>query len=186
MLTVLALAPASSDGRSAKAVHASAGPRIILIIRHAEKPEGDGDKDPNLSKRGYERAAALARVIPANFPKPDYLVATKKSSHSMRPIETIQPLSKSLHEEIEETFKDEDFAALAQHLLTDPRYSNKTVLISWHHGKIPELAHALGAAEAPEKWSGKVFDRVWEIDYQNHKASFKDLPQKALSGDSDK
>ena len=29
-------------------------------------------------------------------------------------------------------------------------------------------------------------DRVWEINFQNGKALFLDLPQKALPGDSDK
>jgi phosphohistidine phosphatase SixA len=164
------------------------GPQMILIIRHAEKP-GDGekdDKDPNLSKRGFERAAALARVIPADFVRPDYLIATKRSSHSNRPVETIEPLAKALHEPIDEPFKDEEFSALAHKVLTDAKYANKIVLISWHHGKIPELAHALGASAAPDKWNSKVFDRVWEIKYQDGKASFIDLPQKALAGDSDK
>ena len=168
-----------------------AGPRMILIIRHGEKP-GDPDKedkknkDPNLSPRGYERAAALAHVIPDNFVRPDYLFATHKSAHSLRPIETITPLSNALHENIEEEFKDDGFAALARKVLTDGKYANKVVLISWHHGKIPELAHALGASDAPDKWNGKVFDRVWEITFDSGKVSFLDLPQKALPGDSDK
>src|ERR1700722_20033729 len=105
----------------------SAGPRMILIVRHGEKPgepdkEDKKNKDPNLSPRGYERAAALAHVIPDNFARPDYLFATHKSAHSMRPIETITPLSKLLHESIKEEFKDEDFAALAHKVLTDAKY----------------------------------------------------------------
>jgi broad specificity phosphatase PhoE len=176
----------SSDNSASGA--ASSFPRLIMIVRHGEKP-GDGskeNKDPNLSSRGYERAAALAHVIPDNFARPDYLFATHKSSHSMRPIETITPLSKSLHEPIEESFKDDEFAAVAHKILGDAKYANRVVLISWHHGKIPELAHALGATEAPEKWNSAVFDRVWEITYKDGKASFADLPQKALPGDSDK
>jgi hypothetical protein len=66
------------------------GPRIVMIIRHAEKPAGtNGEKDPNLSERGYERAAALAIVIPERFPKPDFLIATKRTKGSHRPVETI-------------------------------------------------------------------------------------------------
>jgi phosphohistidine phosphatase SixA len=161
------------------------GPRIVMIIRHAEKPdESNGNKDPNLSKQGYDRADALAKVIPDHFQKPDFLIATKKSKGSDRPIETITPLSKALHEEIQATFKDDEFADLAHEVLTDPKYAGKIVLIAWHHGKIPELAKALGVTNAPEKWDPKIFDRVWQITYENGTVNWKDLPQKALPGDA--
>jgi len=163
------------------------GPQLIMIIRHGEKPEDSKeDRDPNLSPRGFERAAALAKVIPKDFPHPDFLIATKRSSHSNRPMETIEPLSKKLHETIEAKFSDEQYPSLAHELLTDPKFNGKVVLIAWHHGKIPELAHALGATEAPAKWNGKVFDRVWEITFTGSTPTWSDLPQKALPGDSEK
>lgn len=181
----------AADSSRNQDASSTTSPRMILIIRHGEKPgdaasEGKKDKDPNLSPKGYQRAQALAHVIPDNFVHPDYLFATHKSAHSMRPIETITPLANALHEPIEESFKDDQFAALAHKVLTDPKYAGRVVLISWHHGKIPELAHALGAADAPDKWKSEVFDRVWEITFHDGKADFLDLPQKALPGDSDK
>lgn len=165
---------------------APSGPHIVLIIRHAEKPEEqtDGEKDPNLSKAGFARADALAAVIPGHFPRPDYLLATKRSKGSNRPIETITPLSKALGEEIESPYKDDDYAQAAHLILTDPKYAGKTVLIAWHHGKIPELAKSLGVTDVPEKWNPSVFDRVWEITYENGKATMKDLPQRAMPGDA--
>jgi phosphohistidine phosphatase SixA len=185
-LAILAIAigsrPAFPD--AAPAVH---GPKIVMIIRHAEKPDAsDGEKDPNLSKRGYQRADALAKVIPDHFPKPDYLIATKKSKGSDRPAETITPLSKVLKEPISATEKDDDFGVVAKDVLTNPKYDGKVVLIAWHHGKIPELAKALGVRDAPEKWDPKVFDRVWEVTFENGKAVWKDVPEKALPGDSEK
>ena len=166
-----------------KTERASAGPRVVLIIRHGEKPEG---KDPHLSKRGYERAEALARVIPEHFPKPDFLFATQASAGSVRPIETITPLSKTLHEEIDESFKNDAVSELAHKILIDPKYEGQVVLIAWHHGKIPALAHALGASEAPGEWESNVFDRVWEIRFHKDKVEFRNLPQRALSGDAEK
>jgi phosphohistidine phosphatase SixA len=161
------------------------GPRIVMIIRHAEKPAGtNGQKDPNLSSRGYERAAALAKVIPGRFPRPDFLIATKRTKGSNRPVETIAPLANLLHEKIESTFKDEAFERLAHAVLTNPKYAGKVVLISWHHGKIPALAKALGVMDAPDKWSSQVFDRVWLITYDHGAAAWKDLPEDALPGDS--
>ncbi len=164
---------------------AANGPRIVMIIRHAEKPPGaKAEKDPNLSSRGYERAAALAKVIPERFPKPDFLIATKRTKSSNRPVETITPLSNVLHEPIESTFKDEAFEPLAHAVLTNPKYAGKVVLIAWHHGKIPDLAKALGVKDAPDKWNSQVFDRVWQITYDNGAATWKDLPEDALPGDS--
>jgi phosphohistidine phosphatase SixA len=165
-----------------------AGPRIVMIVRHAEKPEAvvGEEKDPNLSKAGFARADALATVLPANFPKPDFLFATKRSKGSNRPVETITPLSKAIKEEISSDYKDDEFDQLAKLILTDEKYKGKVVLIAWHHGKIPELAKALGATDTPEKWDPNIFDRVWQITYENGQASFKDLPQKAMPGDEPK
>jgi phosphohistidine phosphatase SixA len=161
------------------------GPRIVMIIRHAEKPAAtNGQKDPNLSSRGYERAAALAKVIPERFPKPDFLIATKRTKGSNRPVETITPLANVLHESIESTFRDEAFEPLAHAVLTNPKYAGKVVLIAWHHGKIPDLAKALGVKDAPDKWNSQVFDRVWQITYDHGAAAWKDLPENALPGDS--
>jgi phosphohistidine phosphatase SixA len=160
------------------------GPHIVMIIRHAEKP--DDKTDPDLSPQGFERADALAKIIPDHFPRPDFLIATKRSKSSNRPVETLTPLAKALHEEIEATFADEEFDQVAHEVLSDPKYSGKTVLIAWHHQKIPELAKALGVKGAPDQWNSDVFDRVWEITYDNGTASWKDLPENALPGDSDK
>jgi len=183
-LLILLLALGSPPAFS-KSEGSSHGPRIVMIIRHGEKPdEAKGDKDPNLSPQGFERANALAKVIPAHFPRPDYLIATKRSKSSNRPAETITPLSKALNEPIEATFKDDDFEQVAHEVLSNPKFSNKVVLIAWHHGKIPELAKALGVKDAPDKWDSNVFDRVWEITYEDGVATWKNLPENALPGDS--
>ena len=38
--------------------------------------------------------------------------------------------------------------------------------------------------DPPQKWQDEVFDRVWEITYNNGTASLKNLPEGALPGDS--
>jgi hypothetical protein len=158
------------------------GPKLVLIIRHAEKPDTTGD--PNLSPRGFERANALAHVIPDRFVKPDFLIATRKSKGSDRPVETLTPLSKAIDEPIESNVADDDFATVANDVLTNPKYRGKVVLIAWHHSKIPELANALGATDAPKEWNSKVFDRVWELTFSGDGVQLTNLPQKALPGDS--
>ena len=171
--------------RAYPAADAGSGPHVVLIIRHAEKPDdSDGKKDPNLSPKGYRRAAALATVIPEDFPKPAFLFATKETKKSDRPVETITPLAAALHEPIDSDFKDDDVDPLAHELLTDAKYDHAVVLIAWHHEKIPDLAKALGVKNAPDHWDSTVFDRVWKITYKDGVATFENLPEKALPGDS--
>ena len=101
-------------------------------------------------------------------------------------METVQPLARAVHEKVLDEYADADFAKLAHELLTDPKYSGKTILICWHHGEIPTLAKALGANDAPDKWKGEEFDRVWELTFADGQVRFKNLPEKALPGDSEK
>jgi phosphohistidine phosphatase SixA len=157
-------------------------PRLILIIRHAEKP--DSDDDIHLSARGKERAEGLVKAIPEHFAKPDFIFAAHKSARSDRSVETVTPLAKAIHVEVSAAFEDDEYKKLAKQILTDPQYSNKVILICWHHGKIPELAAALGAKKMPADWDKKVFDRVWQIKFKEGKAKWIDLPQKALPRDS--
>jgi broad specificity phosphatase PhoE len=165
-----------------------APPRQILIIRHAEKP-GDPSVDdqsdgPNLSSRGQERAQALATFIPATFGSPDFLFATMVSPSSNRPVETITPLANGIGRDINSKHTDAEYDVVSDHLLNQTRYGGKLVLVCWHHGRIPDLAVALGAPGAPRHWPGTVFDRVWKIDYSSGKAVFSNLPQHLLPGDS--
>jgi hypothetical protein len=98
-------------------------------------------------------------------------------------VETITPLAKALGLQIEANHADDDYALLAQEILTQAKYLNKVVLICWHHSKIPELTTAFGVAKPPT-WSGRVFDRVWRIDYPGGTAMLHDNPQMLLYGDS--
>jgi hypothetical protein len=140
---------------------------VILIIRHAEKP----DAGPDLSPAGRERAAAY----PAYFktfmvgPKPlqlDAIYATADSKESHRPRLTVEPLSRALGLKIHDRFKDKDFAQLAADISAK---SEKNILICWHHGETPGLLGALGAepvALLPKgKWPAAEFGWVLELHY---------------------
>jgi broad specificity phosphatase PhoE len=170
----------------------AAGPAWIAILRHAEKP-GDPATDnladgPDLSDVGQQRAALLATALPDIVgATPDRLFAAQASAESNRPVETITPLANALGvgvAGINTKFKNKQFQELAAHLLNDPKYRGLGILICWHHGNIPNLAHALGATDAPSEWHGEVFDRVWKITYSSGQPDFTDLPQKLLPGDS--
>ena len=178
-------------------------------------PKKDDDGGRHLSIQGSARAAALPslfapaqpqlscalrqkaaefhgsyRQIPLagkrpQFSTPNYIFATQRSKNSNRPIETVTLLATALKLPINDGCgdNDADIKKMTDAVLND--YPGKVVLICWHHGKIPDIAKALGIPKPP-KWDGKVFDRVWQITFPKGKAALQDLPQMLLYGDSGK
>ena len=153
-----------------------------MIIRHGEKP---ADKNAiDLAPRGRQRAQALATFF-ATSPdlKPDVLVATSAAS-SQRPIQTLTPLARRMGLELHHAYAGEQYRQLAKRLLIGREYAGQIVLICWRHTTLPFLASSLGAVAAPREWDKHVFDRIWRIDYVAGAATFRDLPQRLLPGDS--
>jgi phosphohistidine phosphatase SixA len=140
-------------------------PKFILVMRHAEKP--DGDTDPHLSPAGQARAEKLASYIPKTFGKPDFIFAAAKSKESDRPVETVDPLSKTAGIPIHDKIADKDYEALANELLTKPHLADQRIVVCWHHGHIPSLVCALGAkaGDYPDPWDPKVFNLILKLDF---------------------
>jgi len=144
----------------------------ILLMRHAEKSADP--MDPHLSSDGYARAAQLAEYIPATLGVPQFLFATSISKHSVRPIETIEPLSARIGVPIDETYADQDYGALAIQLLSDQRFAdaNSLIVVCWHHGNIPSMAHALRATVGsyPDPWDPQVFNQILVLSFAGDNA----------------
>jgi hypothetical protein len=143
---------------------------LILIIRHAEKP----DHGPDLSPAGQQRALAyisyFKNFMVASQPlQLDALYATADSKESRRPRLTIEPLSRALHLKIHDQIKDKDFEKLAADIAS--KHHEKNLLICWHHGEIPDLLRALGADPAhllPDaKWPSQEFGWVIQLRYDH-------------------
>jgi hypothetical protein len=184
-------------------------PHQVLIIRHAEKT---GDKaDVHLSGQGQERARVLYQLFVASrdrpdpFPTPDFIFAASNSRDSQRPLETVTPLAQRLRLPVNETYESKlpaapgpadgkdstangrGMLALRDALFGESKYFGKTILVSWRHSTIPELAKTLKASKVPAKWEDNVFDRVWQITYDDQgNAGFRDRPQRLLPGDAEK
>ena len=161
-----------------------AGPRVVLIIRHAEK---SGDV---LDERGVQRARRLADMFvasarrPVPFPTPNFIFASGNTPATQRCADTVTPLAARLRLPVRSEYLD-NARGLARELRQNPAYAGKTVLICWRHAAIPELARALGADAAPSEWHKSTFDRVWQIRYdQADRIQFSDLPQRVLAGDA--
>ena len=139
----------------------------ILLMRHAEKSADP--MDPHLSPDGYARAAKLAEYIPATLGVPQFLFATSISKHSVRPIETIEPLSATIGVPINSTYADQDYGALASQLLSEQRFADASslIVVCWHHGNLPSMAHALraNAGSYPDPWDAKVFNQILVLSF---------------------
>jgi broad specificity phosphatase PhoE len=140
-------------------------PQVVLVMRHAEK-SGD-PSDPDLTAAGEARAKALADYIPREFGTPDFIFAAALSKHSARPYETVKPLSKRTGVPIDTTIADQDYGVLASDLLSDADYAAKRIVVCWHHGNIPSLMHALGAAGGsyPDPWDPAVFNLILKVEF---------------------
>jgi broad specificity phosphatase PhoE len=141
---------------------------LILIVRHAEKPETGMELTP----AGVQRAAAYTNYF-RNFTvdsKPlrlDTLFAAADSNNSHRPRLTLEPLSQALGLPLDLRFKAAAPGELAAELRA--RSHGRQILICWHHGQIPALLQALGADPAKllpgGKWPDDVFSWVIQLRY---------------------
>ncbi len=172
----------ASNGCHAQPASKPQPPATILIVRHAEKLD-NGEAD--LSPAGAARAGLLPQMFGSrtDLPTPQVIFAARSTTRSDRSMQTVTPLAEALHLPIDDRFKDHQYADLAAELLSG-RYAGKVVLVVWHHGKIPQLAIALGATPPYNPWPAQQYDRIWRIDYINGKATLHDLPLGIMPGDS--
>jgi len=169
------------------------GPKnsVVLIIRHAEDPaNGHG-----LSPRGKERAEAYEDYF-QNFTvdgkrrEPEAVLVAADSKQSHRPRLTVEPFAKAAKLPIDNRFANKQPADLAAELRAN--YQGKLILICWHHGQIPAVLRALGAA--PEtllpngKWPRDVYDWVIMVSFDENghviPQSTRRITEHLLPGDS--
>jgi hypothetical protein len=84
---------------------------------------------------------------------------------------------------IEYELMNDDYGTLAENVLSG-WYAGKVMLVAWHHGRIPQLAEALGVKPPYKPWPDAQFDRVWKIEWRDGNAVLTDLLQELLVGDS--
>jgi len=181
----------------------------IMIIRHAEKPYDDGKEDnkgvrmdgsssdESLAVRGWQRAGAIALLfgsaeiaLSRGLSVPQHLYASNPDKadealgKSRRPKQTLIPLAQRLDLKIHTFWLKGQEARLCR----DALKRSGTVLISWQHELIPDIAAAIPGGKIPQTrtWDDERFDLVWVFDLlPDGTYSFKEFHQALLSGDLD-
>ncbi len=145
--------------------HPGGGPGRILLMRHAEKT-GKTD-DIYLSKQGSIRADRLVTYIPQVFGRPDFIYAAARSKRSIRSMETVKPLAAALGLEVQYHIEDKEFRSLVTEIFSKAEYHGKTIVICWHHGKLPEISALLGGQQGsyPDPWPQNCFNLILDFRY---------------------
>ena len=71
--------------------------------------------------------------------------------------------ARKLRKCIDATYDDARPGGLAKRLRDGERRRERTVLVCWRHGGLPDLARLLGAQRVPTKWPEKRYDWLWEL-----------------------
>ncbi len=174
----------------------------IMLIRHAEKPDANGNlgvtitgqEDPReLSVRGWQRAGALLGLFapsgaaPAGpaIITPTSIFASAPTLNSIRPLRTVETLALRLAIELNTSYGNGDEAALIASALG----AGTVVLISWKHDGLPKLANAIvgDTQKTPQRWPAERFDVVWVFDRTKDASGwrFEQVPQLLLPGDQE-
>jgi len=121
-------------------------PNQVLLLRHGHKT---GELNHfNLSPEGFQRAIALATLLPACFGNPTHIVSyyfdpiTSKNSRSYQ---TLVPLAIATGVNIA-IDHDSPTSSLqsGKTILRDPHYDGANLVIAWEHRRLPLLAEGLG------------------------------------------
>lgn len=140
---------------------------VVLIVRHAEKP----DSGRGLTPRGEARARAYASYFEPFHEgawklKVDALYAGSDSHGSVRPRLTLEPISKATGLELDSSIDTKEPDRLVTLLRTQQHGTHP--LIAWRHGQIPALLQAFGASPTllpNNKWPDETYDWVLVLQF---------------------
>ena len=180
-------------------------PSVVMLVRHAEKPLGDGPPhgvtidgtaDPeSLTPRGWQRAGALVALFAADrsdgaglrFPTPTRLFASQigPQSLSARPRETLLPLSERIGLAVDSSLRKEEIDQLVKAI----QGTGGVVLVAWEHHLIPAIATMLVSdrSQVPQIWPDDRYDMVWVLERTGvgPGLAFRQVPEMLLAGDRD-
>ena len=169
MAVVLPMLASGPQGPTARPT----GPAEVMIVRHGEEPK-DG---PHLDDRGRARAEGLVSLFQNPFGVPTSIFAAKSSKQSERPVETCEPLAKSLKMTIDERFDEQEYKKVAKSILESSKHSGGHIVVCWKRETMSQLAAALGVANPPAEWPAEQYDHIWRVTFSRGKVTLTDEVQ---------
>lgn len=176
-----------------------APPDVVMVIRHAEKPDGElpgldaaGNEDESsLTEVGWQRADRLVDLFDpaqgaprAGLARPAviYAAGVTDDGEGQRTRETVAPLADRLGLPVITDYGRGDEKKLVKQVVDE----GVPVLISWQHGGITEIADAFPSVKPkpPSDWPDDRFDMVWTFTRTADGWRFAQVPEQLLPGDS--
>jgi len=138
------------------------GEKIVILIRHAEKIT---DEDPTLSDKGKARAEYLKHFFGGSATRPKIIFAQRNDEkhRSIRPIETVRPLSNAFDIPLNIDFKAKETKELAA-AIRGFSMDKFPVLVCWSHKRIGKIASKLMGKDSGDFPKG--YDTVWTIELE--------------------
>jgi hypothetical protein len=171
---------------------------VVIIIRHAEKPDGsapgldeDGhEDDSSLTAVGWQRAQGLVDLFdPARgAPRPGlaapqriYAAGVTGDGEGQRTRETVAPLAAALGIPVDTDLGRGDEKKLVKDVIAQ----SGATLISWQHGGIPTIVEDFPSVSPapPTEWPDDRFDVVWTLTRTTDGWHFTQTPQLVLPQD---
>ena len=141
-------------------------PAQVLLMRHGHK--APSDRSYNLSPAGFQRALALASVLPACFGAPTQITTyalDAETSKNARSYQTAVPLGVASGVNIRiDRSSLQDSRRSGEQILRDPALQGGLVVLFWEHRHLPLLAAGLGWDAMPPI-ADDDFDTLYRFTY---------------------
>lgn len=138
----------------------------MLLLRHGHKSTAQANY--NLSPQGFERALALARVLPACFGTPTHIrtfFLDPDTSKNARSYQTAVPLAVATGVNIHIDLASRTHSqAVGEAILQDPAFQGARLVMFWEHRRLPDLAAGLGWSAMPAI-AEDDFDLIYRLTY---------------------
>jgi len=143
-----------------------AQPQQILLMRHGHKLALPSDH--NLSPIGFQRAIALASLVPGCFGMPTHIdtyAFDPLTGENARSYQTAVPLAVASQIDIRirlDSMAESSKAGAT--ILIDPRYNGANIVLFWEHRHLPMLAQGLGWPSMPPI-EDDDYDLIYQLNY---------------------
>lgn len=158
-LLALSIVTCAGAARAQDAQTMPTGPTIVLILRHAEKAQVEGN-DPPLSEAGIRRAQELVRVAEDAGVTAIYTTQYKRALDTAAPLASRLGITATAVEITRENVATYP-ASLARQILA--RHAGQTVMVLGHSNTVPLIVEALGGRRPAAIDDATEFDRLYVV-----------------------